>query len=145
MLMPDQASESESEGKGKASYQARLRDKTRESAKLVKEAVKKAGVDIGPEAKAALDWLCREPGTRATGSSSGVFGKPVFYRLFGDKPVVGTTITALKVFETTGKGFADMKSLMKKWEKKQGLIVKYDEAAKAYKFVSGNAIPYAAQ
>ena len=75
-----------------------------------------------------MDFLTKEK-KAAAGS---VFGKPVLYKIFGNTPKKGDSVTALKVFEETGKGFAEMRSLMKKWVEKQNVTVKYDEKKKAY-------------
>ena len=64
-------------------------------------------------------------------SAGAAFGKPVIYKIFGDTPKKGAKITAMKIFEDTGKGFAEMRQLCKKWEK-TGIVVKFDEASKSY-------------
>lgn len=76
-----------------------------------------------------MDFLCKEK-KAAAGNSA--FGKPVLYKIFGNTPKKGDKVTALKVFEETGKGFAEMRALMKKWAANQNVTVRYDEAAKAY-------------
>ena len=70
--------------------------------------------------------MTREP--KAAGTN---FGTPVINKIFGETLKVGTKKTALEVFESTGKGFSEMRQLMKKWEK-SGTVVTYDEKAKAY-------------
>lgn len=109
-------------------YQKRARAKALESAQLLKKELGDKKVQLSPEATAALAYLCKEG--RAAGSA--VFGQPVFNKLFGDAPKVGDKITALKVFETSGKGFAEMRQLMKKWKEKQNIEVVYEDASKSY-------------
>ena len=115
--------------KSNSDYQKRARAKALESAKLLKEELASKKVELSDKAKEALAYLCKEGG-RAGGSSS--FGTPVFEKLFGATPKIGDKITALKVFETTGKGFAEMRKLMKQWKEKQNTVVEYDDASKAY-------------
>ena len=115
--------------KSNSDYQKRARAKALESAKLLKEELASKKVELSDKAKEALAYLCKEGG-RAGGSSN--FGIPVFEKLFGATPKVGDKITALKVFETTGKGFAEMRKLMKQWKEKQNTVVEYDDASKAY-------------
>lgn len=115
--------------KSNSDYQKRARAKALESAKLLKEELASKKVELSDKAKEALAYLCKEGG-RAGGSSN--FGTPVFEKLFGATPKVGDKITALKVFETTGKGFAEMRKLMKQWKEKQNTVVEYDDASKAY-------------
>lgn len=114
--------------KSNSDYQKRARAKALESAQLLKKELGDKKVQLSPEASAALSYLCKEG--RSAGSA--VFGQPVFNKLFGDAPKVGDKITALKVFETSGKGFAEMRQLMKKWKEKQNIEVIYDEASKSY-------------
>lgn len=120
-------------------YQKKQREKSRASGQLVAKFIKDKKIEVPADVQAALDFLSREP--KAGGST---FGKPVFYKLFGDTPKIGDKITALKVFETTGKGFAEMKSLMRKWTEKQGITVEYDDKTKAYVIKSGTITPYVA-
>ena len=115
--------------KSNSDYQKRARAKALESAKLLKEELASKKVELSDKAKEALAYLCKEGG-RAGGSSN--FGTPVFEKLFGATPKVGDKITALKVFETTGKGFAEMRKLMKQWKEKQNTVVESDDASKAY-------------
>lgn len=109
-------------------YQKKARAKALASAQLLKKELGDKKVQLSPEASEALSYLCKEG--RSAGSV--VFGQPVFNKLFGDSPKVGDKITALKVFETSGKGFAEMRQLMKKWKEKQNIEVVYDESAKSY-------------
>lgn len=85
------------------------------------------GDKVPEELKEVVAFFAKE---KKAGTSAS-FGKPVIYKIFGDAPKKGAKITAIKVFEDTGKGFAEMRQLMKKWAK-QNIVVNYDEAAKAY-------------
>ncbi len=114
--------------KSNSDYQKRARAKALESAQLIKAELASKKVELSDKAKEALAYLCKEGGR--TGSSN--FGTPVFNKLFGATPKVGDKVTALKVFEETGKGFAEMRKLMKQWKEKQNTVVEYDETAKAY-------------
>lgn len=114
--------------KSNSDYQKKARAKALESALLLKEELTKKNVELSDKAKEALAYLCKEGGR----SGSSAFGTPVFEKLFGTEPKVGDKVTALKVFETTGKGFAEMRKLMKQWKEKQNTTVEYDEASKAY-------------
>lgn len=85
--------------------------------------------DKVPDAiKDAVAFFAKEKKASAGGAA---FGKPVLYKIFGDAPKKGAKVTAMKIFEDTGKGFAEMRQLVKKWEK-AGTIVKFDEASKSY-------------
>ena len=109
-------------------YQKRAREKALASAQLIKKELESKKFELSAAGKEALAYLCKEG--RAAGSSN--FGTPVFNKLFGDAPKVGDKITSLKVFETTGKGFAEMRKLIKQWKEKNNTVVEYDEASKAY-------------
>ena len=114
--------------KSNSDYQKRARAKALESAQLIKAELASKKVELSDKAKEALAYLCKEGGR----TSSSNFGTPVFERLFGAEAKVGDKVTALKVFETTGKGFAEMRKLMKQWKEKQNTVVDYDSVAKAY-------------
>lgn len=114
--------------KSNSDYQKRARAKALESATLIRDELKKKNIELSDQGKEALAYLCKEG--RASGG--GAFGTPVLYKIFGNTPKKGDKVTALKVFETTGKGFAEMRKLMKQWEEKSKVIVKYDEASKSY-------------
>lgn len=109
-------------------YQKKARAKALASAQLIKKELEAKKVTLSDEAKEALSYLCKEG--RATGSA--VFGQPVINKIFGNNFKVGDSVTAMKVFEETGKGFAEMRQLMKKWAEKQNIVVEYDAAKKAY-------------
>ena len=107
-------------------YQKKARAKRLASAQLIKDELTSKHIELSAEGKAALEYLC---GARQASSN---FGTPVFTKLFGESPKVGDKATALKVFETTGKGFAEMRKLMKQWKEKNNHIVEFDESSKSY-------------
>ena len=109
-------------------YQKRQREHQYKAACAIRDFIKAQGITLPEDLQAEMDFLTKEK-KAATGS---VFGKPVLYKIFGNTPKKGDSVTALKVFEETGKGFAEMRSLIKKWAEKQNVTVKYDEAKKAY-------------
>lgn len=109
-------------------YQKRQREHQYKAACAIRDFLKEKKIVLPEDLQAEMDFLTKEK-KAAAGSA---FGKPVLYKIFGNTPKKGDSVTALKVFEETGKGFAEMRSLMKKWAEKQNVIVKYDEAKKAY-------------
>lgn len=109
-------------------YQKRQREHQYKAACAIRDFIKAQGITLPEDLQAEMDFLTKEK-KAAAGSA---FGKPVLYKIFGNTPKKGDRVTALKVFEETGKGFAEMRSLMKKWAEKQNVTVKYDEAKKAY-------------
>lgn len=109
-------------------YQKRQREHQYKAACAIRDFLKKKKIDLPEDLQAEMDFLTKER-KAAAGSA---FGKPVLYKIFGNTPKKGDSVTALKVFEETGKGFAEMRQLMKKWAEKQNVTVKYDEAKKAY-------------
>lgn len=109
--------------KSNSEYQKRQRELAAKYGKQLKDFY---GDKIPEPIKEAVEFFSREKK-----AASAVFGKPVMYKLFGDAPKKGASITAVKVFENTGKGFAEMRQLMKKWAKND-IVVKYDEKAKTY-------------
>lgn len=109
-------------------YQKRQREHQYKAACAIRDFIKAQGITLPEDLQAEMDFLTKER-KAAAGS---VFGKPVLYKIFGNTPKKGDSVTALKVFEETGKGFAEMRSLMKKWAEKQNVTVKYDEKKKAY-------------
>ena len=111
--------------KSNSEYQKRQRELAAKYGKQLKDFY---GDKVPEEIKEAVAFFAREKKAAAGGSA---FGKPVIYKLFGDSPKKGASITAIKVFEDTGKGFAEMRQLIKKWAK-NGIVVKFDEAKKAY-------------
>lgn len=110
-------------------YQKRQREHQYKAACAIRDFIKAQGIKLPEDLQAEMDFLTKEKKASAAGSA---FGKPVLYKIFGNTPKKGDSVTALKVFEETGKGFAEMRSLMKKWAEKQNVTVKYDEEKKAY-------------
>lgn len=109
-------------------YQKRQREHQFKAACAIRDFIKAQGITLPEDLQAEMDFLTKER-KAAAGSA---FGKPVLYKIFGNTPKKGDSVTAMKIFETTGKGFAEMRSLMKKWAEKQNVTVKYDEKKKAY-------------
>ena len=115
--------------KSNSEYQKRQRELAAKYGKQLKDYF---GDKVPEELKEAVAFFAKEKKPTA----SAVGGKPVIYRLFGNAPKVGDKITALQVFQDTGKGFSEMRQLMKKWEK-QGIVVNFDETLKSYVIKSG--------
>lgn len=111
--------------KSNSEYQKRQRELAAKYGKQLKDFY---GDKVPEQIKEAVAFFSREKKASAGGS---VFGKPVIYKLFGDTPKKGASITAMKVFEDTGKGFAEMRQLIKKWAKND-IVVKFDEGKKSY-------------
>lgn len=115
----------------KMSYGARQRLKQIEAAQRVKAHLEVQGIDLTP-IQEDLDILLR---TRKEGvgktANGGVRTKPILYRLFGNEPKAGATVTAQEMFERTFKGFQEMRQLIKKWEAK-GIKVEYVSAEKTF-------------
>lgn len=109
-------------------YQKRQREHQFKAACAIRDFIKAQGITLPEDLQAEMDFLTKER-KAAAGSA---FGKPVLYKIFGNTPKKGDSVTAMKIFETTGKGFAEMRSLMKKWAEKQNVTVTYDEKKKAY-------------
>lgn len=110
--------------KSNSEYQKKQRALAAQYGKQLKDYF---GDKVPEQIKDAVAFFAKE---KKAGTASN-FGKPVIYKLFGDAPKKGAKITAMKVFEDTGKGFAEMRQLMKKWAK-QDINVKFDEASKSY-------------
>ena len=121
--------------KSNSDYQKRQREHQFKAACTVRDFLKSRVKDIPANIQEELDFLCKEK-KPATGKG---LGKPTIYKLFGNTPKVGDKIAALKVFEDTGKGFAEMRQLIKKWAS-QGITVAFDEASKSY-VIKTNTIP----
>jgi len=118
------ATEATPKKKSNSEYQKRQRELAAKYGKQLKDFY---GDKVPDAIKEAVAFFAKE---KKAGTASN-FGKPVIYKIFGDSPKKGAKITAMKVFEDTGKGFAEMRQLVKKWEK-AGIIVKFDEASKSY-------------
>ena len=109
-------------------YQKKQKEKALASANLIAKVIERAKVTLSAEEQEALDFLCRKP---KAGAAGGNFGTPVINNIFGAELKAGAKATASEVLEKTGKGFAEMRQLMKKWAK-NGIEVSYDEKVKAY-------------
>ena len=120
-------------------YQKRQREHQFKAACAIRDFLKSKKIDLPEDLQAEMDFLCKEKKASAAGSA---FGKPVLYKIFGNTPKVGDKVTALKVFEATGKGFAEMRQLMKKWTEKQGVTVAYDDKTKSYEIKAGEIPAY---
>ena len=118
--------------KSNSEYQKRQRELAAKYGKALKDYF---GDKVPEQIKEAVSFFSRE---KKASTCRSVFGKPVIYKLFGDTPKKGASITAMKVFEDTGKGFAEMRQLIKKWAKSD-IVVKFDESKKAY--VLGSDVP----
>lgn len=118
------ADEATPKKKSNSEYQKRQRELAAQYGKQLKDFF---GDKVPEQIKEAVAFFAKE---KKAGASV-AFGKPVIYRIFGDSPKKGAKITAIKVFEDTGKGFAEMRQLMKKWAK-TNIVVKFDEASKSY-------------
>lgn len=125
------ATEATPKKKSNSEYQKRQRELAAKYGKQLKDFY---GDKVPEQIKEAVAFFAKEK----KASAGTAFGKPVIYKLFGDTPKKGDKITAIKVFEDTGKGFAEMRQLMKKWAK-QDITVKFDEASKSY--VLDSAVP----
>lgn len=119
------ATEATPKKKSNSEYQKRQRELAAKYGKQLKDFY---GDKVPEEIKEAVAFFAREKKAAAGGSA---FGKPVIYKLFGNTPKKGASITAMKVFEDTGKGFAEMRQLIKKWAK-NNIVVKFDEGKKSY-------------
>lgn len=110
--------------KSNSEYQKRQRELAAKYGKQLKDYF---GDKVPEELKEVVAFFAKEK----KASAGTAFGKPVIYKIFGDTPKKGAKVTAMKIFEDTGKGFAEMRQLVKKWEK-AGITVKFDEASKSY-------------
>lgn len=121
-------------------YQKKARAKALASAQVLKACLEKNKIVLSAEEQDALDTLCKV--RKVTGSAFG--GKATIYKIFGDAPKAGDSVTALKVFESTGKGFSDMRGLMKKWAA-QDIVVEFNAQTKSYTIKSGTIPAYVAE
>lgn len=122
--------------KSNSEYQKRQRELAAKYGKQLKDYF---GDKVPEELKEVVAFFAKEK-KASTGSTA--FGKPAIYKIFGNTPKAGDKVTALKVFEDTGKGFSDMRQLMKKWEK-QGIVVVFDDTSKSYVIKSGTIEAFA--
>ena len=118
------AGEATPKKKSNSEYQKRQRELAAKYGKQLKDYF---GDKVPEELKEVVAFFAKEK----KASAGTAFGKPVIYKIFGDAPKKGAKVTAMKIFEDTGKGFAEMRQLVKKWEK-AGIVVKFDEASKSY-------------
>lgn len=108
-------------------YQKRRREHQYKAACTIRDFLKEQKIELPADVKSELDFLCKEK------QASSAFGTPVIYKIFGNSPKKGDKVTALQIFEKTGKGFSEMRSHIKKWETQTPAInVKFDEATKSY-------------
>ena len=125
----------ETKKKSNSDYQKKQLEHQYAAACKIRDFLNSKKIELPEDVKEELAFLCKE---KKSGASSSAFGTPVIYRLFGNTPKKGDKVTALKVFEVSGKGFAEMRQLMKKWKEKQGITVEYDTKAQAYVIKDGN-------
>lgn len=118
------AAEATPKKKSNSEYQKRQRQLAAQYGKQLKDFY---GDKVPEQIKDAVAFFSKE---KKAGAGA-AFGKPVIYKIFGDAPKKGAKVTATAVFESTGKGFGEMRQLMKKWAK-NNIVVKFDEASKAY-------------
>ena len=130
------AAEATPKKKSNSEYQKKQRELAAKYGKQLKDFY---GDKVPDAIKEAVAFFARE---KKAGAGASNFGKPVLYKIFGDAPKKGAKVTAMKIFEDTGKGFAEMRQLVKKWEK-AGTIVKFDEASKSY-VLESDVAPYQA-
>ena len=121
----------------KVNYQAKKRKLDYEAALTIQAVLKRSGITLSEAEQSAIDRLTKKPGQ---GGGSTNFGKPVIFKIFGDTPRVGSKATALEVFSRTGKGFQEVKQLIKKWAEK-GTIVIYDGDSKTYTLTKLGTLP----
>ena len=119
-----------------AAYQKKQKEARYQAALLIQAAIKRGNVTLTSDETKALELLTKKPGSGSAHS----FGKPIIYRLFGDMPKVGNKVTALEVFEKTGKGFQEIKQQIRKWQEK-GTEVSYDTTSKTYTLTKIGALP----
>ena len=121
-----------------AAYQKKQKEARYQAALLIQGALKRGNVTLTSDEAKAIELLTKKPGSGSAHS----FGKPIIYRLFGDVPKVGNKVTALEVFEKTGKGFQEIKQQIRKWAEK-GTEVSYDTTSKTYTLTKIGALPAA--
>ncbi len=122
-------------------YQKRQREKALASANILKDLITSKKIELNAEQQEALDFLCRVKKPREGGVGA---GPSIFEKLFGTEPKVGTVIGAFDMLKKTGKGFADMNKLIKKWSEEDSkrpfvATVVFDEAKMEYTLKSYKA------
>lgn len=113
------------------SYGARQRAKQIAAAEQLRDYLVEKGVDLEP-VKQQMDILLRVKKEPAYKPPKGPAQKPVLYKLFGNAPKVGETVTAADMFARTFKGFQEMRQLIKKWAAK-GIDVEYISDEKVFR------------
>lgn len=121
-------------------YQKRQREKSLAAAQLIAgiltdDQKKATGTGDFATVQDAIDFLCR---VKKPGTGNGPAGQtPIFEKLFGTEPKVGTVVTAYDMLKKTGKGFGDMTKLIKKWSEDANnpRIVEFNEEKLEYKLV----------
>lgn len=119
-----------------AAYQKKQKEQRYQAALQIQAALKRGNVQLTSEEAKSLELLVKKPGSGSAHS----FGKPIIFRLFGDVPKVGNKVTALQVFEQTGKGFQEIKQQIRKWGEK-GTEVSFDTQTKTYTLTKIGALP----
>lgn len=122
-------------------YQKKQRELLKKYGKVIADYVA-SQKNVPADVQEAAEWFKSKTEPKSRGSK--LTGKPAIYKIFGDAPKAGDKKTALEVFEATGKGYSDMRSLIKKWAK-DGIVVDFDEKAKAYTIKSGTIAAYKAE
>lgn len=122
-------------------YQKRQREKALASANILKDLITSKKIELTAEQQEALDFLCRVRKPREGGVGA---GPSIFEKLFGTEPKVGTVVGAYDMLKKTGKGFADMNKLIKKWAEEDSkrpfvAVVEFDEAKMEYTLKSYKA------
>ena len=122
-------------------YQKRQREKALASANILKDLITSKKIELTAEQQEALDFLCRVKKPREGGVGA---GPSIFEKLFGTEPKVGTVVGAYDMLKKTGKGFADMNKLIKKWAEEDSkrpfvAVVEFDEAKMEYTLKSYKA------
>jgi hypothetical protein len=106
-------------------YQKKAKQRIYDAALLIQCAIQRNNVELTAEERAALLLLTRKPG------SGNKAVHPLLYKLFGEILTEGASISALSVFEKTGKGLAEMRTQINKW-RVNGIIVDFDEFTKMF-------------
>lgn len=118
------------EKKAGQSYGARQRAKQIEAAEKVRDYLKEKGVDLAP-IQESMDILLRTPKPTKEKVGGGAGQTPVLYKMFGDAPKKGDTVTAEQMFMRTFKGFQEIRQQIKKWAQK-GIDVEYKSEEKIF-------------
>lgn len=125
------ATEAKETGKkhNNSEYQKKARERALQAARTVTDFITKNVKEVPENVKEALDVLNRV----RKGREGGVAGQtPIFNKMFGEDPKVGTVVSAYDMLKRTGKGFADINKAIKKWAE-QGTVVEFNEEKLEYK------------